>query len=139
RESPSSTSGAAAWAPRAPSGRTRSTSSASAGATRRAGATWTSAAPGGSPAGLARRGRRSDLMAGMHRVVACLGAALLAAGSVAAQEPVPADSGFRAELLRMRVEDQDGRERVAQAAATGDTLFIKMLMARDSALTRRLQ
>ncbi len=78
-------------------------------------------------------------MAGRHRIAACLGAALLAAGSVVAQEPVPADSGFRAELLRMRAEDQDGRDRVAQAAATGDTLFVKALMARDSALTRRLQ
>lgn len=39
----------------------------------------------------------------------------------------------------MRAEDQDGRERVAQAAAAGDTLFLKALMARDTALTRRLQ
>lgn len=78
-------------------------------------------------------------MAGMFRTVACLGAALMAAGTAAAQEPVPTDSAFRAELLGMRAEDQDGRDRVAQAAAGGDTLFIKALMARDSALTRRLQ
>lgn len=78
-------------------------------------------------------------MAGRFRTVACLGAALVAASAAVAQEPVPSDSAFRAELLRMRVEDQDGRDRVAQAAATGDTLFIKALMARDTALTRRLQ
>lgn len=78
-------------------------------------------------------------MAGMVRIVACLGVALLAAGTAVAQERSPADTAFRAELLRLRAEDQDGRERVAQAAASGDTLFLKALMARDSALTRRLQ
>lgn len=78
-------------------------------------------------------------MAGMIRSVAWLGAVLVATGTAAAQEPVPVDSAFRAELLRMRAEDQDGRDRVAQAAAAGDTLFLKALMARDTALTRRLQ
>ncbi len=78
-------------------------------------------------------------MAGMVRSVAWLGAVLVAAGNAAAQEPAPVDSAYRAELLRMRAEDQDGRARVAQAAAAGDTLFLKALMARDTALTRRLQ
>ncbi|HSE28636.1 MAG TPA: DUF6624 domain-containing protein [Gemmatimonadales bacterium] len=79
-------------------------------------------------------------MPGHVRALACLGALLLAAPTARAQvAAVPSDSGFRAALLRMRAEDQDGRERVAQAVASGDTLFIKALMARDTALTRRLQ
>jgi hypothetical protein len=78
-------------------------------------------------------------MPGILRGTACLGAMLLAAGRVGAQDPTPTDSAFRTELLRMRAEDQDGRERVAQALTSGDTLFVKALMARDTALTRRLQ
>lgn len=67
--------------------------------------------------------------------------ALLVAGSLAQAQPpaAPSDTALRAELLRLRGEDQEGRERVAQAAAAGDTLFIRALLARDSALTRRLQ
>ena len=78
-------------------------------------------------------------MTGNLRSAACLGAMLLAAGTAGAQEPAPTDSAFRAELLRLRAEDQDGRERAAQAITAGDTLFVKALMARDTALTRRLQ
>jgi hypothetical protein len=74
------------------------------------------------------------------RAFACLAALAPGAGMAFSQEPpAPADTALRAELLRMRTEDQEGRERIAQAATTGDTAFVKALMARDSALTRRLQ
>lgn len=78
-----------------------------------------------------------------HRLALAVLAALPAAVQARAQDPVPpaavADTALRAELLRMRTEDQAGRDRIAEAVAAKDTMFIKSLMARDSALTRRLR
>ncbi len=72
--------------------------------------------------------------------LACLlalgGAAGLAHGQA---PPAPADTALRSELLRMRAEDQEGRDRIGQAITQGDTAFVKALMVRDTALTRRLQ
>lgn len=49
------------------------------------------------------------------------------------------DSTLRAELLTLVAEDQDRREEIPQAIARNDSVFLKRLMAGDSARTARLK
>lgn len=62
---------------------------------------------------------------------------LLALGSA----PVAGQSvtDLRSELERLGREDQAGRDGIAAAAAANDTLFLKRMMAGDSARTARLR
>lgn len=49
------------------------------------------------------------------------------------------DSTLRAELLSLVAEDQDRREEIPQALARNDSVFLKGLLAADSARTARLK
>ena len=68
---------------------------------------------------------------------------LLVAPHAGAQSPAPAaaprDSALRAELLRMRDEDQRVRDGFGAALGANDTVYLKRLVATDSALTLRLK
>ncbi len=68
-----------------------------------------------------------------------LALALAAATPLGAQEPTAPRADLRTELERLGREDQAGREGIAAAAAANDTLFLKRMMAGDSARTARLR
>jgi hypothetical protein len=53
--------------------------------------------------------------------------------------PTPSDTSLRAELIRLEVEDQKGREDIAPFVARNDTAVLFRFMRADSARTLRLK
>jgi hypothetical protein len=85
----------------------------------------------------------SPMVAAARLLAGATTAFLLAAYPVRAQAPAaapaPRDSALRAELLRMGEVDQRVREGFGAAMAANDTLYLKRMLATDSANTRRLR
>lgn len=79
------------------------------------------------------------LAAALLNIAGCTATPPREAASRQSASAATPDSTLRAELLVLAREDQQAREGFADAAAAGDTAFLRRLLASDSARTERLK